>query len=64
MNSIVNKDLGESPTLPDMSAVKQNNESAGGTISIGKFSITPMAADKAGKSLKEGLSEEDKDSGL
>jgi len=64
MNSMIKKDLGETPTPPDMSAVKQANESASGGISIGSFSITPMAAAKTEESLKEGLLKENKDSGL
>lgn len=64
MNSIVNKDLGEALTPPDMSGVKQEKEGTGGTISIGNFSISPMATSRTEESLKEGLLKESKDSGL
>jgi len=64
MNSIVNKNLGETPTPPDMSNVKQGNGSIEETMSIGSFSIAPMIVPEKGKTLKDGLLEESKDSGL
>jgi len=58
------KDLGETPIAPDMSNVKNPlQQTSGGTISIGNFSINQNGGNANTESIKDIVQKEQKDAG-